>query len=295
VKKTAVRSAPAPRRKAGATVPGTPGKAAAKSASSPLPKPLGRRSAGQGDTRGAILQAAMREFARGGYDGARIDRISKAARANDRMIYYYFGSKEQLFIEALEAIYAELGAAESALELDLSQPVAALEAVVRFTLDYYRNHPEMIALLNNENLRSGADVAKSRKVRSLSSPLTSLLERILASGAAQGLFRRDMRSQDLYIAIAALHYFYVSNRYTLSRFLGTDLMGAAALAHWSDFAVDMVLRTVRAGPALSKSKAAPPKLASPKAASPKAAPRRRGAAVSAPAKASPPPARHRSK
>jgi AcrR family transcriptional regulator len=288
VKKAAVRSAPAPRRKAAAAVPKPARQVPAKSASPSPAKPLGRRSADQGDTRQAILQAAMREFARGGYDGARIDRISKAARANDRMIYYYFGSKEQLFIEALEAIYAELGAAESALELDLSRPVAALEAVVRFTLDYYRGHPEMIALLNNENLRSGADVAKSRKVRSLSSPLTSLLERILESGAAQGLFRRDMRSQDLYIAIAALHYFYVSNRYTLSRFLGTDLMGAAALAHWSDFAVDMVLRTVRAGPAL-------PKAAPPKPASPKAALRRRVPAVAAPAKSSPAPARRRSK
>ena len=223
-----------------------PAKAVARDAAKSATKPLGRRSADQGDTRAAILRAAMREFTRGGYDGARIDRISQAAKANDRMIYYYFGSKEQLFIEVLETIYAELGAAESALDLDLGQPQAALEAVVRFTLDYYRTHPEMIALLNHENQRGGADVAKSRRVRSLSSPLTSLLGRILEAGARQGLFRAGVRSQDLYIAIAALHYFYVSNRHTLSRFLGTDLMGKAALAHWSDFAVDMVLRTVRA-------------------------------------------------
>lgn len=216
---------------------------------SPARKPLGRRHADAGDTRAAILAAALAEFARSGYDGARIDRISAAARANDRMIYYYFGSKKKLFIEVLETVYTELGRAEEALELDLAQPQAALEKVVRFTLDYYRTHLEMISLLNNENLRSGADVAQSRKVKSLSRPLTSLLDRILAAGAAQGLFRKGVDSRDLYIAIAALPYFYLSNRHTLSRFLGHDLMRPAAVAHWGDFAVEMVLRMVRGGPA----------------------------------------------
>lgn len=211
-------------------------------------KALGRRHADQGDTRATLLRAASEEFARDGYEGARIDRISARAGANDRMIYYYFGGKQQLFIEVLEAVYAELGAAEAALDLDMDKPVEALEAVVRFTLSYYRNHLEMIALLNNENQRGGASVAKSRKVKSLSlsSPLTSLLDRILAAGVKQGLFRSGVSSRDLYIAIAALPYFYLSNRHTLSRFLGTDLMRPATLSHWSDFSVDMVLRMVRA-------------------------------------------------
>ena len=235
-------------------------KAPAHTPARPAARALGRRHADQGDTRAAILRAATGEFARSGYDGARIDRIAASARANDRMIYYYFGSKQKLFIEVLEAVYTELGEAESALELDLREPVAALEAVVRFTLDYYRHHLEMISLLNNENLRSGAYVAKSRKVKALSSPLTSLLDRILDAGAAQGLFRSGVESRDLYIAIAALPYFYLSNRHTLSRFLDADLMQPAALAHWSDFSVEMVLRMVRAEAkvkALSRSRSRP--------------------------------------
>jgi AcrR family transcriptional regulator len=223
-------------------------------------KALGRRHADQGDTRAALLRAAMEEFARDGYEGARIDRISARAGANDRMIYYYFGGKQQLFIEVLETVYTELGQAEAALDLDMDSPLEALEAVVRFTLAHYRNHLEMIALLNNENQRGGAAVAKSRKVKSLSSPLTSLLGRILAAGVAQGLFRKGVASRDLYIAIAALPYFYLSNRHTLSRFLGADLMRPAMLSHWSDFSVDMVLRMVRAeGPAApSPSRKRPP-------------------------------------
>jgi AcrR family transcriptional regulator len=240
VKKTAPPAAPAAAR------PGRPGTAAAKRATA---KPLGRRHADQGDTRAAILGAATREFARSGYDGARIDRISAAAGANDRMIYYYFGGKQKLFIEVLETVYAELGRAEAALDLDLHQPQAALEAVVRFTLEHYSNHLEMISLLNHENMEGGAYVAKSRKVSALSRPLTSLLDRILENGAAQGLFRPGIDSRDLYIAIAALPYFYLSNRHTLSRFLDADLMSADALAHWSDFSIDMVLRAVRAEPA----------------------------------------------
>jgi AcrR family transcriptional regulator len=252
VKKAAAKK-PAPKAISKSASPKKAAKRVARAKGSAA-KALGRRHADQGDTRATLLRAATEEFARDGYEGARIDRISARAGANDRMIYYYFGGKQQLFIEVLEAVYAELGAAEAALDLDMEQPARALEAVVRFTLAYYRDHLEMIALLNNENQRGGASVAQSRKVKSLSSPLTSLLDRILAAGVKQGLFRAGVSSRDLYIAIAALPYFYLSNRHTLSRFLGTDLMRPAQLAHWSDFSVDMVLRMVSAeGVAASRS------------------------------------------
>ena len=115
-------------------------------------------------TQRRILRAARTEFMHHGYSGARIERISRTGRSSDRMIYYYFGSKEALYIEVLEGVYAELGAAESRLELDESQPLEALRTLIAFTWNYYLAHPEFVALLSNENLQRGRHIAKSATV-----------------------------------------------------------------------------------------------------------------------------------
>ena len=142
------------------------------------------------------------------------------------MIYYYFASKEALYLQVLEGVYAELGEAESALVLDASRPVEALDQLIAFTWRYYVEHPEFVALLSNENLQRGRHITKSVKVKQLSRPVLDILGTILAEGARQKVFRRDLDVKKVYLTLAALGYFYLSNRYTLSSFLGTDLMRA---------------------------------------------------------------------
>jgi AcrR family transcriptional regulator len=198
------------------------------------------------DTRERILQAAVKVFAQRGLGGGRINLISRAARSNDRMIYYYFGSKEKLFIAVIEKIYREMWEAESALDLDLTDPVGALEQIARFTMNHYLTHPEMVALLNNENLHKGKYVSRSHAMKELSSPALDLMERVYRRGVEQGAFRRGVRPLHIYLSILALNYFYVSNRYTLSAFLGTDLMDSANLTAWRGWVVDTVLRAVQA-------------------------------------------------
>ena len=183
-------------------------------------------------TRARILRAARAEFMRHGYSGARIERISRTGRSSDRMIYYYFGSKEALYLAVLEAVYAELGAAESALVLDAGEPMAALVALIEFTWNYYLAHPEFVALLSNENLQRGRHVAKSAKVKQLSRPVLGILGTILGEGTRQELFRPGLEVKKVYLTLAALGYFYLSNRYTLSSFLGTDLMRADERDAW---------------------------------------------------------------
>jgi AcrR family transcriptional regulator len=196
------------------------------------------------ETRDAILKAAIRIFAKHGFSGGRIEQISKLAKTHDRMIYYYFGSKEKLFIEVLETIYQRLNDAEAALEFDLDDPVEALRIVVRFNWQYYLDHPEFITLLNSENLHQGKHVKKSAQVSELSSPAVNLLAKIIKAGHQQGLFRKDIRARDLYLTIAALGYFYLSNRHTLSAFLNTDLLAKKAVSSWLESMVDTVLRKV---------------------------------------------------
>lgn len=195
-------------------------------------------------TRETILRAALRIFSKSGFAGGSVESISKLARTHDRMIYYYFGSKERLFVEVLETIYQQVNDAEAALQIDINDPPGALTTVVHFTWQHYLDHPEFMTLLNSENLQRGKHVRKSARVSALSSPAVGIIEQILRAGAEQGMFRNDVIARDLYLAIAALGYFYLSNRYTLSAFLDTDLMDKDALAHWRDFITDTILRKV---------------------------------------------------
>jgi TetR/AcrR family transcriptional regulator, upper aerobic nicotinate degradation pathway regulator len=212
------------------------------------PRPLGVRAQAAQATRENILRAATKVFAKHGFAGGRIEQISKAAKSYDRMIYYYFGSKEGLFIAVLEEMYRRFNEAEAKLVLDVAQPVEALANVIRFMWGYYHRNPEFITLLNTENLHRGKHIAKSLRAREYSSPAVDVLGQVLISGARQGLFRADVAARDVYLMIASMGYFYLSNRFTLAAFLGEEMETPAALAHWEAFVIGAVLRTVAAAP-----------------------------------------------
>jgi len=205
----------------------------------------GAREASAQATRDNILKAATRIFARYGYDGGSIEKISSLAKSHDRMIYYYFGSKEQLFIAVLEGIYQRMDEAEAKAPVR-ADPIEALTALIRFKVAYYRRHPEFVTLLNTENLHKGRHVAKSAKAREFSSNALDLIADILRRGEAQGCFRPGLRPRDVYLLIVSTSYFFTSNRFTLSAFLGEPLDGPGALEEWADFVVDCVLRALRA-------------------------------------------------
>lgn len=199
-------------------------------------------------TREAILRAATKVFARHGFAGGRIEQISKAAKSYDRMIYYYFGSKEALFIAVIEDTYRRFNDAEQALALDTQQPLAALDAMIRFVWGYYQKNPEFITLLNSENLLRGKHIAKSVRAKDYSSPALAITDSVLQAGIAQGLFRPTLNARDVYLMIASMAYFYLSNRFTLSSFLGENLEAPPALAHWEAFVIDAVRRAVCVAP-----------------------------------------------
>ena len=195
-------------------------------------------------TRNKILKAATRIFARYGYDGGSVEKISKSAKSVDRMIYYYFGNKEGLFIEVLEHAYGRMNDAELKLKLNTSQPLEGLNEVIGFVLSYYRKNPEFITLLNLENLQRGKHIAKSQRAREYSSPAIATVGELLQNGVAQGLFHADVSPRNVYMLIMATAYFYMSNRYTLSVFLGENLQTPEAIAAWQSFISATVLRSV---------------------------------------------------
>jgi AcrR family transcriptional regulator len=181
-------------------------------------------------TRAAILAAATREFARHGLDGARVDRIADQARTNKRMLYYYFGNKDGLFLAVLEATYEHIRAEEQALHLEGLPPVEAMTRLVAFTWDYFLRHPEFLSLLNTENLHGAVHLKRSAKIRALHSPLVETISQVLARGASARVFRRNVDPVQLYVSIAALGYFYLSNNATLSVIFGRNLKAPDALA-----------------------------------------------------------------
>lgn len=197
-------------------------------------------------TRARILRAATQEFARNGFGGARGERIARRARSSERMVYYYFGSKEGLFREVLECAYDALGIAEQALVLDDKAPREALAHFCRFVWRWYAEHPEFIGVLTAENQLQARHLRRSARLDVLVGPVVRLLGGLLERGERDGDFRPGLVAADLYVSIAGLGYFPVSNRYTLSAVLGRDLADPQVLeAHWRA-CEDMVLRCVDA-------------------------------------------------
>ena len=199
-------------------------------------KPVATREPEQ--TRARILAAAKAEFARVGLGGARVDRIAALAGANKRMLYYYFGSKDELFRAVLEATYEHIRESEKALHLDAIDPPEAIRRLVAFTWNYYLEHPEFLSLLNSENLHRAEHLKQSKRVRRMHSPLVAMIGEILERGHKAGLFRDGVDAVQLYISIAGLSYFYLANNYTLSAIFGRDLKARKArdarLAHMTD-------------------------------------------------------------
>jgi AcrR family transcriptional regulator len=195
-----------------------------------------------------ILAAATAEFARHGLSGARIDRIAKQAGANKRMIYYHVGNKEDLYLEVLEGAYAHIRAAERELNLEEQRPADAIATLIRFTWQYFLDHPEFLALLNTENLHNAQYLKRSGMVKEMHSPFVALIGHVLRRGEKSGDFRPGIDPVQLYISIASLAYFYISNHATLSVIFGRDLLDERAKAVRLAHMTDLVLTALHAGP-----------------------------------------------
>lgn len=197
-------------------------------------------------TKARIMAAAKSEFARLGFAGARVDEIAEKAQANKRMIYHYFGGKESLFQLVLEEAYLDIRSAEQALELDNLPPQEALETLVRFTWQYYLDNPEFITLVNSANLHRAKHIRGSSKLPASNKKLNGLVQDILDRGVKDGVFRSGVDPLQLNITIAAVGYYYLTNRFTGEVLFEHDYMDPDALDDRLAFNLETILRLVRA-------------------------------------------------
>ena len=191
-----------------------------------------------------ILSAATLEFSKFGLGGARVDRIAARAKSNKRMLYHYFGNKDDLFAITVENAYAEFREKEAALQLDSLEPVAAMRRLVGFIWDYFLAHPEFITLVNSENLHKARHIKASERIREISRPFVARMKALLDRGCAAGLFRAGLDPVQVNITIAAIGYYYLTNRFTGAIIFERDLMGGQALAERLDFNTSTILRLV---------------------------------------------------
>jgi AcrR family transcriptional regulator len=219
-------------------------------ARSPAPARPGaaQRPRDAGKTKAAILRAARDEFCAEGFNGARVDAIAARAKANKRLLYHYFGNKEALYSAVLFDAYSEIRRGEHELTLSRHAPVEAMDRLVRFTFRHFLANPWFPRLLAVENQQHARFLKRIKDLPSLNSPVLEVLQDILERGRAAGIFRTDVDPLQLYISIASLGYFYVSNMQTLSVVFGRDLSQLTMVQEREAMAAQMVLDYLQAGP-----------------------------------------------
>jgi AcrR family transcriptional regulator len=196
-------------------------------------------------TRDAILRAATKVFAKSGFAGGRVEQISKAAGSYDRMIYYYFGSKEGLYLAVLEESYRRVRNIESELHLQDLEPEAALRRLVAFTFDHHLNNENYIRLVMSENINRGQYLAQSQRIQELNVPAIAAIRDLYERGLRKGMFRPGLDPVDIHSSISALSFFNVSNRHTFGLIFKLDTHSTAYIAQRRDSVVEMIVRFMR--------------------------------------------------
>ncbi len=192
-------------------------------------------------SRARILDAARVEFVTYGLSGGRVDRIAAQSGVNKNLIYHYFGSKDALYLEVLERIYADLRARQQDENLRNLPPVEGMKRLVSSTFDHFVATPDLIRLMSIENIHYGEHLKRSQSTRPLYSGLLDTIRILLKRGQQEGVFRANVDPVDLYLSISGLAYFFLSNQHTLSWLLDRDLAARRRVLKRRAHVVEMVL------------------------------------------------------
>ena len=209
--------------------------------------PSPRRQRDPEQTRAEILQVAADEIAEHGFAGARVDRIAAQMRTTKRMIYYYFGSKEELYVAVLERAYAAIREAEQAIDVDHLDPIAAIRRLAELTFDHHEANPSFLRLVSIENIHRAEHLRRSAQIAHLNVPAIDLIARILKRGYATGTFTRRVDAIDLHMMISAFCVFRVANQHTFGVIFDRDLTSPELRDRYRTMLADMVVSYLVSG------------------------------------------------
>lgn len=196
-------------------------------------------------SRESILEAATQEFSERGYDGARMESIVGRAKVSKNLAYHYFGGKDELFLRVMERMYAKMRAHHSDLQIQGMAPIDGMRQLVIHTFEHFCQYPEVISLLNSENLYKAVHIKGETNIAELYFPLLQIIQNLLKRGSEDGVFREDVDPMHLYITISGLGYFYLSNQHTLGTIFRTDLATELQIEERKGHIVDVVLGFLR--------------------------------------------------
>lgn len=200
-----------------------------------------KRTRNPGKSRQAILNAAKSEFCLYGFSGARVERIARKAKANMRMIYHYFGSKEGVYLAVLETVYGEIRERERHLDLESVDPLQGMRTLITFTFDFFAKRRDFLALISNENMMKGRFLKRLPNAREMTLPLVGTIREILDRGNHQGIFRDGVDPIQLYVSIVALSQVHIMSQFTLSVIFGRDLSDPVWVAERRGHAEDVLI------------------------------------------------------
>ncbi|HKS11895.1 MAG TPA: TetR/AcrR family transcriptional regulator [Pseudomonas sp.] len=197
-------------------------------------------------TREDILQAAITEFVQQGLAGARVDAIAERTATSKRMIYYYFGSKEQLYVEVLVKLYGDIRRTEHSLELESLPAELAIRRLVEFTFDHHDSNVDFVRIVSTENIHYGEFVKQSPVIREMSSQVLEALGKVLRRGEEEGVFRPGIEVLDVHMLMSSFSFYRVSNRHTISEIFQVELSDEAIKARHKEMLCEAVLRYIKA-------------------------------------------------
>jgi TetR/AcrR family transcriptional regulator len=193
------------------------------------------------ETRAAILDAAVREFAQEGIAGARIDAIARAAGVNKALLYYYFHDKERLYGAALDHVFSGLRQRIFAV-LDLGLPPR--EAILAWAgahFDFVARAGISPGLLGREMMRAGRHGSPhlQRLARNYFRPVSRRLVAVMQKGMAAGEFRR-VDPQHFLFSVIAMIVFYFSSAPLIRLLRGEDPLAPAQIAARRAAVLDLI-------------------------------------------------------
>lgn len=197
-------------------------------------------------TRAEILAVATAEFADRGLAGARVDEIAAKTRTTKRMLYYYFGSKQGLYLAVLEQAYQGIRALEQGVDVEHLHPTAAIRAITDLTFDHHEAHPDFIRLVSIENIHHAEHLRTSSVLPGLAAPAVDVLDRILARGRTSGLFRDDVDAVDVHMVISAFCVFRTANRHTFHAVFERDMLDPGRRDHYRRMLGELVVEYLTA-------------------------------------------------
>jgi AcrR family transcriptional regulator len=208
-------------------------------------EPVARRSRAEARETAinAILDIATEEFVEKGLAGARIDEI--AGKATKRKIYYYFGSKDELYRAVLQRAYRQVRASENTVDVTSGKADAALRRLIEHDVRYHSQNPDLVRLVMNENICRAEHLKQIEGMAEGNRAIIELLGQIIVRGEAEGVFRPGIDPIDLHLNMTALAFYNVSNQFTFSHNFAVDMTSPAAIDRRAAQVADILLAWVR--------------------------------------------------